>query len=64
MLGDGGRYRAEHSGRFRMSLLKYTMPANLPCYTGWDFPVYPGTFLFYMDAMIDTFRRTIAHGSK
>jgi hypothetical protein len=47
-----------------MSFLKYTMPANLPCYTGWDFPVYPGTFLFHMDAMIETFRRTIAHGAK
>ena len=47
-----------------MSLLKYTMPANLPCYTDWDFPVYPGTFLFFMDAMIDTFRRRIEHGAK
>jgi hypothetical protein len=47
-----------------MSLLKYTMPANLPCYTGWDFPVYPGTFLFYMNAMINTFRQRIANDSK
>jgi len=47
-----------------MSLLKYTMPANLPCYADWDFPVYPGTFLFFMDDMIETFRRRISHGSK
>jgi hypothetical protein len=43
-----------------MNLLKYTMPASLPCYGDWDFRVYPGTFLFHMDAMIRTFRERIA----
>ncbi len=47
-----------------MVLLKYTVPADLPCYTGWDFPVYPGTFLFFMDAMLDTFRQRIENNAK
>ena len=47
-----------------MAYFQYTMPADLPCYTGWDFAVYPGTFLFSLDAMIATFKRRIANDSK
>jgi hypothetical protein len=47
-----------------MVYLKYKMPEDLPCYTGWDFKVYPGTFLFSMLAMIDAFRGRIANDTK
>jgi hypothetical protein len=25
-------------------LVRWTVPAELPCYTGWDFRIHPGTF--------------------
>ncbi|WDI41262.1 hypothetical protein [Bremerella sp. P1] len=47
-----------------MKVLRYTMPADLPCYTDWDFRVYPGRFDFLLDAMRQAFHRRIENDSK
>ncbi len=47
-----------------MAFLKYTMPSNLPCYTDWDFPMFPGTFLFSMTDIIAVFQKHIEKDSK
>ncbi len=40
------------------------MPSDLPCYSGWDFKMYPGTFLFLMPALIKAFRTRVDRDSK
>jgi hypothetical protein len=47
-----------------MRYLRYKMPSDLPCYSGWDFKMDPGTFLFLMPALIKAFRTRIDRDAK
>lgn len=46
-----------------MLLLKYTMPTKLPFYIECDFPVYPGTFLFFLKNIIASLRLKIVENA-
>ncbi len=47
-----------------MPLLKYTMPTKLPFYAECDFPVYPGTFLFFLKNIMASLRLKIVENAR
>jgi hypothetical protein len=44
-----------------MTVLKYTVPAQKPCYDDWEFRIHPGTFLLHVAPLMSTFQEAVAH---
>ena len=40
-------------------VVRWTVPADLPCYADWDFRISPGTFDLFMDLILDRLRAEV-----